>query len=167
MLHIAPELCLYRIFSSLSNLIYVPADLSSGLSSVALNLEQMPFPENQFDTLFCNHVLEHVKNDGTAMSELCRIIKRGGFAIVLSAVEWERERTYEDPMIVTPEGRAANFGQSDHFRIYGKDYLHKLEAQGFKAELIDFGNTLGWNVRQRYCLGDQRYIVRCSKPDST
>ena len=45
-------------------------------------------------------------------------------------------RIYKDPAITTPAGRMKAFGQRDHVRRYGKDFLDRLRAAGFHAEVV-------------------------------
>ena len=42
----------------------------------------MPFTDNMYDFILCNHVLEHVENDLKALREIKRILKKGGKGIV-------------------------------------------------------------------------------------
>lgn len=41
------------------------------------NIEKLPFKDNEFDFVYCSHVLEHVENPEMACSELMRVAKRG------------------------------------------------------------------------------------------
>ena len=81
-LHVAPEQCFYSRFKKLKNLNYVTADLESPIADVRLDIQNMPFTDGEFDVVICNHVLEHVEDDNKAMSEILRVLKTGGFAIM-------------------------------------------------------------------------------------
>ena len=81
-LHVAPEQCFFKTFRNMKNLVYLTADLESPLADMKLDIQDMPFPENEFDVIICNHVLEHVPDDRKAMHEIFRVLKKGGFAIL-------------------------------------------------------------------------------------
>ena len=84
----------------------------------------------------CNHVLEHIIDDHLAMSELYRVLRPNGWAILQVPISNLLEKTYEDFSITDTKGREEHFGQFDHVRIYGKDYPEKLKSAGFNVELI-------------------------------
>ena len=93
----------------------------------------MPFEDEQFDVIFCNHVLEHIPDDTQAMRELYRVLSKGGWGIFQVPQELERAETFSDDTITDPKERARIFGQYDHVRIYGKDYFDKLRSIGFEV----------------------------------
>jgi SAM-dependent methyltransferase len=132
-LHVAPEYCFLKRFSGLDNLEYITADLESPLAKVKMDVLDIPFDENTFDVVFCNHTLEHVDDDIRAMKELHRVLKPGGWGIIQSPINPEREETYEDPAITAEKERELHFGQKDHLREYGLDYPKRLEKAGFKV----------------------------------
>jgi len=124
----------------------------------------MPFEDNTFDVIFCNHVLEHVADDHKAMTELCRVMKPGGFGIFQVPVDYSRETTLEDPNITSEEDRVKFYWQKDHVRLYGLDYPSKLEAAGFKTERIDVAKEIGEELCDRYRLGYKDKVYRVDKP---
>jgi hypothetical protein len=81
-LHIAPEDCFIHRFEKLNGDKYITADIESPLAKVKMDIHQIPFEENRFDVVLCNHVLEHVKDDIKAMQEIYRVLKPGGFCIM-------------------------------------------------------------------------------------
>lgn len=137
-LHIAPEFCFIRRFAKEPLLDYVTADLESPLAQVKMDVQHIPFEDDAFDVIFCNHILEHVEDDRLAMQELFRVMRPGGWGILLSPVNPERETTYEDPSITDPLERERHFGQKDHLRDYGRDYAQRLREAGFQVEEIDY-----------------------------
>jgi SAM-dependent methyltransferase len=130
-LHIAPEQCFYKHFRKLENLQYTTADLESPIADVQIDVQSLPFDENTFDVVICNHVMEHVPDDRKAIGEIFRVLKRGGFAILQVPANYSMEETIEDPTITDPVEREKRFRQKDHYRFYGRDYLKKLEDAGF------------------------------------
>ena len=133
-LHIAPEQELLRKFKKMKNLDYTSADLFSPIVDVKADILDLPFADESFDVIFCNHVLEHIEDDRKAMSELYRVMKKGGWGILQVPMKNSLEKTYEDFTITDPKERQKHFGQYDHVRWYGMDYFDRLKSVGFDAE---------------------------------
>lgn len=163
-LHIAPEACILRrlkpLFAAHPQR-YVTADLESPLADLHFDVQRIPLPDESFDAVLCNHLLEHVADDRRALGELRRILRPGGWGVILSPVDLGRERTFEDDMIVDPAERTRIFGQYDHRRIYGRDYADRLREAGFEVAETDYAATLSAEERKRYALPcDRIYTVR-------
>ena len=133
-LHIAPEQEFLRKFKKMKNLDYTSADLFSPIVDVKADILDLPFADESFDVIFCNHVLEHIEDDRKAMSELYRVMKKGGWGILQVPMKNSLEKTYEDFTITDPKERQKHFGQYDHVRWYGMDYFDRLKSVGFDAE---------------------------------
>lgn len=133
-LHIAPEQPFLKRFRKLKNLEYITADLISPIADVKMDIRSMPFEDNRFDIVICNHVLEHIDNDVKAMSEVFRVLKKNGFAILQVPIDYKRTETYEDPSITDRKSREKIFGQYDHVRVYGLDYGKRLAKAGFQVD---------------------------------
>jgi SAM-dependent methyltransferase len=161
-LHIAPEYCFIDKFSKLKNLDYITADLESPLAQVKMDIHKMPFKENEFDVVFCNHVMEHVDDDIQSMREIVRVLKPGGWAIIQSPLE-DRDVTFEDKSLKTPKERERVFGQDDHVRAYGRDYGKRLESAGFKVKIDGYNQELDEEIRKRYALPEYEDIYVCYK----
>ena len=160
-LHIAPEYCFLKRFGRLPQLDYVTADLESPLAKVKMDVQRIPFPDGEFDVIFCNHILEHVDDDRQAMRELFRVMRPGGWGIMLSPVNPDSETTYEDPSITDPVQRELHFGQKDHLRDYGRDYGERLAEAGFDVEEIDYIRFLSPEAAALYGLRSEMiYLVR-------
>ena len=133
-LHIAPEQEFLRKFKKMKNLDYTSADLFSPIVDVKADILDLPFADESFDVVICNHVLEHIEDDRKAMSELYRVMKKGGWGILQVPMKNSLEKTYEDFTITDPKERQKHFGQYDHVRWYGMDYFDRLKSVGFDAE---------------------------------
>jgi predicted SAM-dependent methyltransferase len=136
LLHVAPEARVNDKLRQTAALDYLTADISSQHVMVEVDITQIQFPDDSFDAIICNHVLEHVVNDQKAMSELYRILKPGGWAILQVPLSTTLKRTYEDFSITSTEGREKAFGQGDHVRIYAEDYKDRLARAGFKVNVF-------------------------------
>jgi SAM-dependent methyltransferase len=140
---------------------YITADLESPLADMHFDVQCIPMEDNSVDIIICNHILEHVESDSKALSEMYRIMRHGGVGVMLAPVDYTRETTFEDDTITDPKERAEIFGQYDHRRVYGKDYLNRLSAAGFEAVEIDYAAEFSDYDRTRYSFGcDHLYIVR-------
>ena len=162
-LHIAPEQCFLNLFKKQENLEYTTADLHSPIADVKADICNLPFEENSFDVVFSNHVLEHIEDDNKAMGELFRVLKPGGMGIFQIPQDLNREVTYEDFSITSPEERTKHFGQYDHVRIYGRDYFKRLRNVGFKVNEIDYSKTISKDLVKKYCLVKGEILPVCFK----
>jgi SAM-dependent methyltransferase len=163
-LHFAPEQAFYKRFRNMKNLEYVTTDLNSPLADVKADICNLPFKDNEFDVILCNHVLEHIPDDTKAMQELFRILKPGGFGVLQIPQDLSREKTFEDNSLTDRKERAKIFGQYDHVRIYGRDYFDKLRGVGFKVEEVDYTAKLSEGDITKYCLAKGEIIPVVFKP---
>lgn len=162
-LHIAPEQCFLDLFRKQKNLEYITSDLESPIADVKADICNLPFDDNSFDVVFCNHVLEHIIDDTKAMQELYRVLKKGGFGIFQIPQDLSREKTFEDSTITNRKERAKIFGQYDHVRVYGRDYFNKLRSIGFKVDEIDYTKKITQEKLERYCLMKNEILPVCYK----
>jgi SAM-dependent methyltransferase len=162
-LHIAPEQCFLKIFKNQKNLDYITSDLESPIADVKADICNLPFQDNSFDVVFCNHVLEHIPNDTKAMQELFRVLKKGGFGIFQIPQDISREKTFEDASITNKVERAKIFGQYDHVRVYGRDYFNKLRSVGFTVDEIDYTKKMTAKELEKFCLMKNEILPVCYK----
>ncbi|WP_234734292.1 class I SAM-dependent methyltransferase [Tellurirhabdus bombi] len=162
-LHVAPEHCFIDRFEKQKNLDYITADIESPLAKVKMDIHQIPFPDNTFDVAFCNHVMEHVDDDIKASSELYRVLKPGGWAIIQSPIDYSRTTTYEDPSITDPREREKHFWQSDHLRLFGQDYPERLAKGGFTVKEDRFVMEMPKEEVAKFALPGGEIIYFCKK----
>ncbi len=162
-LHIAPEYCFIKLFKRMKNLDYTTGDLISPWADVKMDVHDIPFEENTFDVVICNHVLEHVQDDNKVMREFYRVMKKGGWGIFQVPLDNKNPRTEEDPSVTDPKERERLYGQDDHVRQYGQDYGDRLAAAGFSVRADDFVNTLDPALVERYALPKGELIYFCQK----
>lgn len=163
-LHFAPEQAFYKRFRNLKHLDYTTTDLNSPIADVKADICDLPFEDNSFDTIICNHVLEHIEDDTKAMMELYRILKPKGMAILQIPQDLDRKTTFEDNSIVDPKERAKIFGQYDHLRVYGLDFFDKLRSIGFEVKEEDFTAEMKDSEIDYYRLQKGEIIPVCFKP---
>ncbi len=162
-LHVAPEICFIKRFKNMPNLDYKTADIESPWADIRMDIMDIKLPENTFDVIFCNHVLEHVPNDLVAMKQFYRVLKPGGWAILQSPIYYHLETTYEDPTITDPKEREKHFGQDDHHRIFGRDYADRLREAGFVVEEDDAVKKMTAEERYKYGFEEHEIIYLCKK----
>jgi SAM-dependent methyltransferase len=164
LLHVAPEQCFYARFRESELLTYTTTDLLSPLADVKADICALPFADNSYDFILCNHVLEHIPDDFKAMQELHRVLKPGGTAILQIPLENDRDVTFEDDSITDRDERARIFGQYDHVRVYGMDYFNRLEQVGFEVAAVDYTKHLTALEVDKYRLAMGELIPVVKKP---
>ncbi len=163
-LHIAPEQEFLRKFRKMKNLDYISADLYSPLVDVKADILNLPFADDSFDIVFCNHVLEHIEDDAKAMKELFRVMRKEGWGIVQVPFRNDLEKTYEDFSIKDPKERQKHFGQYDHVRWYGQDYFQRLQNAGFIAEKNYYSKNFSTEDQKKYGLLANEVLPLVKKP---
>ena len=162
-LHIAPEQAFFKFLKSLNNKNYITFDLNSPLADIKGDICNMPFDDNFFDLILCNHVLEHIEDDNKAMNELYRVLNKNGTAILQVPIDLKKQITYEDINIKTEKERIEKFGQYDHVRIYGLDYFNKLEKIGFQVEKNKYATKFSEIEIEKYGIVENEIIPVCKK----
>jgi hypothetical protein len=67
------------------------------------------------------------------MREFQRVLKKGGWAMLLVPIT--ADRTREDPSVTDPADRIRLYGQADHVRRYGPDYVDRLREVGLEVAI--------------------------------
>ncbi len=174
MLHVAAEPVLEKKLRPLIGEKYLTADLYEE-ADVKMDITDIQYPDETFDIIIANHILEHVSDDLKAMRELFRVQRKSGWAILLTPIA-DMPTTYEDKSIKSKKGRFEAYGQDDHVRKYGRDYMERLRSVGYKVgiyrardlatkkdikkmSLIEKGNLRGFLASNVYiCLKDEKAI---------
>jgi len=171
LLHFAPELQFFQLLANKGNIAYTSCDISpnshdfrdiAGIQKA--DITSLPFADNSFDVILCNHVLEHVIDDNKAMCELYRVMAPGGWGVFQVPLIFKNEHTYEDASITEPKERKKAFGQFDHVRVYGRDYLDRLSAAGFEVTANRYAENFTDHDVLRFGLNPYERIVLCNKP---
>lgn len=163
LLHVAPEPSLSRSLRTCRNISYRSADLDSPMADVMMDITDIHEEAGTYDLIICNHVLEHVPQDLKAMSELLRVLKPGGFAILQVPISLCLEETDEDLAVQDAAARERRFGQCDHVRLYGQDYVKRLQQTGFDVTSIAADSFLTAEEISRYRILKEEKLFVCAK----
>lgn len=171
LMHIAPEPSLYKVFRKTTNIDYYPATKYEegfyyGKDVQKEDLLDLQIDDNSFDWIICNHVLEHIPKDTKAMSEIFRVLKPGGKALLQVPYSLILDKTFEDSTITEPKEREKFFGQFDHVRIYGKDYPERLKSVGFDVKIVKQEHNFSHiEDLTRFAVNPKEDLFLCLKPN--
>ncbi len=162
-LHFAPESALMNQFKKLKNISYDTIDLNSPIADIKADICDLPFLDNSYDFILCNHVLEHIVDDNKAIRELYRVLKKNGIGIFQVPIDYNRDTTFEDFSATNKKERNKLFGQYDHVRIYGLDFFDRLQKAGFSVERCEYTSKLSKEDIIKFCLPKKEIIPICRK----
>ena len=149
----APEPCTVRYLRK-ADIPFKTSDLFRKGCDLQLDLCDIRLPDNSQDLIICNHILEHVPSDTKAISELARILKDTGTALIVVPMDLDldvtKEEAADDPHSSKSRARMRTqmFGQQDHVRLYGRDFIAKLENH-FTVTVFD-GSKVDRNIMPKY-----------------
>lgn len=168
LLHVAPEACFFKVMKNHKSIDYYPVNkFEEGyrypFGTKNMDITNIAKKGNYFDVIICNHVFEHIPDDHKAMTELFRVLKVGGWAILQVPIDYDLKVTFEDETITSPKAREEAFGQVDHVRQYGLDYRDRLTNAGFKVSPITHTESFSEKDKFKFGLPNHRNIYLCQK----
>lgn len=130
-LHMAPEECLYRLFSKYENIDYVAADLyPEGFPYVKNcrkeDVRHLSFSDSSFDYVISNQVMEHIDDEQDFLREIMRVLKKDGILILNIPYQAGLKKTFQDDTLNSDEERIKYYYQADHVRLYGEDAEERI-----------------------------------------
>lgn len=160
-LYFAPEYSLQEHLQQQKNIDYLSTDIDSSLAMQQFDIMDIPHPDASFSIIFCSHVLAHVRDDQKALKELYRILKPEGYLIMMD-LPADIPTTLEFENVETAEEREAAYGQNDRWRLYGQDFVARVERCGFKVKVEDFAKELSGDLIEKYRISvlDKIYVCR-------
>jgi hypothetical protein len=126
-LHFAPEPVFFTIFRQKAFVYHTTDYILEDVDLPKQDVQHLTIPDNSYDVLLSNHVIEHVPDDVKALSEMCRITKKGGRNIITVPGNYKNEKTVY----------FNNLKHNGHYRDYGMDFREKMENVYSKVEVID------------------------------
>lgn len=171
LLHISPEYCFYKKLKDEKNIAYFPVDkFEPGYDYFFLtkdfDLLNPSLLAEEFDFIICNHVLEHILDDKTAIANLFKMLKKGGSAIVSVPILANHAPTYENYEIVSPQEREKHFGQWDHVRYYGTDLAERLAQAGFSVRTVGSYHYFNKSERLKFGVPNEIFLFHLMKPNN-
>ena len=164
LLHIAPEKILSKYIRRFKNIIYHSVDIKEGKGLMVMDIQKIDFNSDFFDVIICNHVLEHVNDDKKAMTELFRVLKKKGWAILQVPLARKMSKTHEDFRLNTRKSREIAFGQHNHVRLYGRDFPEKLKKIGFLVNVESYAKkVLGKEFCKLHGINIEEEVYFCKK----
>jgi SAM-dependent methyltransferase len=164
-LHCAPEQNLSERIKTCMLESYLMVDLYPKNPEIqSMDIMNIPYSSDSFDFVICNHVLEHVANDRKALSEIYRVLKPGGLAILQTPFSATLTCTFEDPGISTEQLRLNLYGQEDHVRLYGMDFFKRLQTAGLRIKLCRHHDLAGTSEASYYGMNPKEDLILVEKP---
>lgn len=163
-LHFAPERHLQRLINTYKPSIYIQCDLEPKFENIKkINIESIPFKNRTFDLVIANHVLEHVENNILALKEIYRILKLDGYAVLQTPFSKILPSTFSDVKINTKYLKNYFYGQEDHVRVYGKDFIDMVTNNGFLNNTQSHNQKLSNINPNIYGVNDQEIFLLFKK----
>ena len=106
------------------------------------DITAMRYPSDSIDYFICFHVLEHLPDDAPAVTEIHRVLRPGGTAVLQVPLDWDAVTTREYP---APDPR-----ECGHVRRYGRDFADKLAAPGLSVRHISVTEVFDADTVRRY-----------------
>ena len=103
------------------------ADLYRDNVDLKLDIRSIDMPDQSIDFIFASHVLEHVDDDRQALSELRRILKPGGIAVLPVPIVADQTIEYPEPVST----------EFNHVRAPGIDYFDRYREFFPTVEIYD------------------------------
>lgn len=163
-LHVAPDFASYRRLHAMPEIDYRTADLQrSPMVPIRVDITATPFADASFDLVMCSHVLEHVPDDRGALAEMRRVLKPDGVMLLQHPID-DLDVTDEDPAVTDLAERLRRWGQADHVRAYGRDYVQRTcSASRRRDSTSPYGRTR-MNCRRRWPSGAGSTVPRSTAP---
>jgi SAM-dependent methyltransferase len=154
MLHFAPEPFFRKFFSKHFGQ-YETADLNMNDVDHNIDLQELPFKDQTYNFVFASHVLEHIPNDQKAISEIRRILKPNGIAILPVPIVSEKTIEYLEP----------NPNETYHVRAPGFDYFDRYNQ--FFSKIEKFSSDLLPRKHQVFIYEDRTQWLTEERPISS
>ncbi|MGN6566347.1 MAG: class I SAM-dependent methyltransferase [Flavipsychrobacter sp.] len=165
-LHIAPNKQEYGFFKTrIKNGTYDRVNIRPcEYSNIVADITKSELKSDTYDFIVCWHVLEHIIEDEKAISEMFRILKPGGAALISVPIyPTGNTQTWEAPIGSTPEDYLKYCGHDDHKRCCGYDYSLRFEKAGFDTNELKCSELAPSEVKN-YGLSPQHVAWLFVKP---
>jgi SAM-dependent methyltransferase len=107
------------------------------------DITRLPYRDKSFDFISALDVLEHVKNDDLAISEISRILKKNGITII-TVPHRMKYYTYQDKII----GHYRRYEIKQLIRLFEKHHLKNLRKFGVYGQLMRIADIQSINPKK-------------------
>jgi SAM-dependent methyltransferase len=167
-LHFAPEINLSKKINFLNPAKYIKADYYPKLEDIEkIDATNIPYDDNAFDLVICNHVLEHIPEYYKAIKEIFRVLKPNGIAILQTPYSKLLNQNFEDENINTDEQRLFFYGERDHFRIFSENhFFNDLKQIGFILNILKNSDYFDKKTSNYFGINSKEDLIQVIKPSS-
>ncbi|MEQ8465336.1 MAG: glycosyltransferase [Coleofasciculus sp. E1-EBD-02] len=167
MLHFAPEYFFQEYFKPLVGE-YITADLSMNKVDYKVDLTSLPFKNAEFDIVFASHVLEHIKDDRKALSEIRRVLKPKGIAILpvpIVGVQTIERLSEQKGQLMLIEAAGRLFAEGFMFKLVlvgDGSFREQIETAIANSRLEETVEITGWATEaqvQQQILADRAMVL--------
>lgn len=141
-LHFSPEPFLREHIKNMFGS-YYSADLCMKNVDLKKYLLKLPFMDNTFDFVFAPDILDYVKNDINALSEIKRILKPDGIAVIPVSIISKETIEYPDP----------DESEGGRVRAAGPEYYRRYSD--FFGKVVEFDSSSFPDINQLYIYEDR------------
>ena len=142
-LHIAPEAKVAPLIAARHPAEYIRGDLfPTSPEFLRVDCERMEFPDDRFDLIICNHVLEHVSDPEAALREFHRTLVPDGYLVAQTPYVPTLKFRLEFIGGISPEQARFFYGQEDHVRLFGRDVADCIRSSGLEGNLFPHEHVL-------------------------
>lgn len=163
-LHLAPEKLVESILKENKNIDYYTGDIVPERAMHVTDITNIQYQDSTFDWVISNHVMEHIVDEKKAVSEIKRVLKTNGKWIFSFPICTDI-KTYEDKTIDSAEARLREYGQEDHVRLYGYDYIERFQQYGFNLSIYSPERELDDEQIEYYGFIKDDIIIEATKKD--
>lgn len=165
-LDLAPSPMLARNIRSHAGLRYVSMDIGMPGVDVRASLTNLPLATGAVDAFLCSHVLEHIREEGRALAELFRVLRPGGWGIVMVPIVLTLSGTVELPEGASEADGWRLVGQGDHVRLHQRsDFVARLRGAGFSVSELGV-ETFGAESFRRHGIASRSVLYVVGKQES-
>ena len=164
LLDIAPTPSLSKFINAFEKIVHRTADLLVKDVDLVVDITNMPeINSDSYDIFICSHVLEHVSDDKKALSELYRVLKPGGWGILMVPIILTIDQIDEDPEVTDSAERWRRFAQDDHVRLYSKfGFVERVKSAGFGLKQLGI-EYFGESTFRQYGITDKSVLYIAEK----
>ncbi len=126
---------------------------------IPMDVAKTDFADNSFDVILCNHTLPYIRDDGGALSEIFRILKTDGLAMLDSSHDEDKTRPVDAYRREHPELGDEYFAENGDQWVYGQDYVARLEAAGFTIRLDVLFENCDRAFKREHGLKDHHELI--------